>query len=166
MRFITAAIGSDSTRNHRKTIVGRKLTSCCRSGGSSAAIRPVMGATMSQNPMMKNPARTGPSSRLSTLSVPIGSSRLFSLIFQSYVFLAKSKRSAPIFRCFHRNMRDATDAPKPEREPDSGGTGTGREGRRRSVLRKIFGSGSCPYPDFSYLCIFDKNATRCFCSHT
>lgn len=92
------------------------------------------------------------------------SSLLFN--FSKLRFLAKSKRSAPIFRCFHRNMRDATDAPKPEREPDSGGTGTGREGRRRSVLRKIFGSGSCPYPDFSYLCIFDKNATRCFCSHT
>ncbi len=68
MRFINAATGAESTRNHRKTIVGRKLTASCRAAGNPAAMRPLMGATMSQNPMMKKPARTGASRRLLTFS--------------------------------------------------------------------------------------------------
>ena len=67
MRFISAASGVESTRNHRKTIVGRKLTAACRDAGNSSAIRPVIGATISQKPIMKKPISTGPSTRLSTL---------------------------------------------------------------------------------------------------
>ena len=67
MRFISAASGVESTRNHRKTIVGRKLTAACRDAGNSNAMRPVIGATISQKPIMKKPISTGPSTRLSTL---------------------------------------------------------------------------------------------------
>ena len=51
---------SEGTRNQRNTIVGRKLTAACCPGGNSAAMRPVIGATMSQKPMMKKPASTVP----------------------------------------------------------------------------------------------------------
>ncbi len=64
MRFITPASGAESTRNHRKTIVGRKLAAPCIEAGSPAAMRPETGATMSQNPMTKKPASTGGSRRL------------------------------------------------------------------------------------------------------
>ena len=67
MRFISAASGVESTRNHRETIVGRKLTAACRDAGNSSAMRPVIGATISQKPIMKKPISTGPSTRLSTL---------------------------------------------------------------------------------------------------
>ena len=66
MRFISPATGVERSRNQRKTIVGRKLTAAWRPAGNSAAMRPVMGATMSQKPMMKNPIRTAPSSFLFT----------------------------------------------------------------------------------------------------
>ena len=95
-RFISAATGVESTRNQRKTIVGRKLTAACRSAGNSAAMRPVIGATMSQNPMMKKPASTGPSNFLSTLSTLIRDGISGFKFFKVTFFSLKNAFGTPI----------------------------------------------------------------------
>ena len=100
MRFISAAKGVDSTRNQRNTIVGRKLTAACCDAGNSVAIRPEIGATISQNPMIKKPISTGQRTRLSTLSTRIGDDFLSIRFFKVTFFLTNSLLLAPIISQF------------------------------------------------------------------
>lgn len=100
IRFISAAKGVDSTRNQRNTIVGRKLTAACCDAGNSVAIRPEIGATISQNPMIKKPISTGQRTRLSTLSTRIGDDFLSIRFFKVTFFLTNSLLLAPIISQF------------------------------------------------------------------
>ena len=111
-RFISAATGVESTRNHKKTMVGRKLTAPCCPAGNSSPIRPVIGATRSQNPMMKKPASTGPSS-FPPLSVRFIRCRLRIPIFQSYVFFRKKRSPGEDYFAQHssRNENCGTRSP-------------------------------------------------------
>ena len=95
MRFISAAKGVDRTRNQRNTIVGRKLTAACCDAGNSVAIRPEIGATISQNPMIKKPISTGPRTRLSTLSTRIGDDFLSIRFFKVTFFFDKFPALGP-----------------------------------------------------------------------
>ena len=111
MRFISAASGVESTRNHRKTIVGRKLTAACRDAGNSSAIRPVIGATISQKPIMKKPISTGPSTRLSTLPTRMSGEISGIQFFKVTFFSIKTDPRTPIISQF---FLFAAPAPHPD----------------------------------------------------
>ena len=65
--------------------------------GNSAAMRPVIGATMSQKPMMKKPARTGPSNCLFTSLTPSDNAVVRINFSKLRFFLPKSEASEALF---------------------------------------------------------------------
>jgi len=138
MRFISAASGVESTRNQRKTIVGRKLTAACRDAGNSSAIRPVIGATISQKPIMKKPISTGPSTRLSTLPTRMSGEISGIQFFKVTFFSIKTDFRTAIISQF---FLFAAPTPNPDRQKTCE--------KRRSTLHALcpaFPRKLCPSP--------------------
>ena len=114
-------------------MVGRKLTAACCPGGNSAAMRPVIGATMSQKPMMKKPASTGPSNRLSTLSTLIRDEISGSKFFKVTFFSAKNAFPAAIISQLPLTAARRTRSNKQKTCEIRSGGGTGRNGTARTA---------------------------------